>query len=142
MSYRSKSCSHCVESTKNPLIPLEQNGKKFLVKNSSRNTVHKVQVDGCAITAGKKCDWLVVDHRDIEYFVELKGASVLEGCQQLEVSIPQLSVDPKQGEKHAFVICARVSPKITTQLQLLKLKFKKQFNSTLTIKQCQHSIQV
>jgi hypothetical protein len=57
-------------------------GKKtasFYLLNPTEREVERIEVDGCAITEGKRCDWLVLLDDAIskeEIYVELKGSAV------------------------------------------------------------------
>lgn len=134
MPQKPKSIEECTEEKSIPKIILEEKGKKMIFLNNSRKTVKVITVDGCAITSGSKCDFLVKNEKDYECFVELKGNDVLYACEQLKVSIKQLAVNPTQKAKHSFVVASRVFPSITTRIQNLKTEFKKNFNCTLIIK--------
>ncbi|HMS42864.1 MAG TPA: hypothetical protein PKE69_21725 [Pyrinomonadaceae bacterium] len=110
--------------------------------NRNRKVIRKIEVDGCAITDGIRCDWLVINDEDYEHFVELKGNDVVYACEQLRVSITQLSTSPTQDAKHSFVIPSRVIPAINTKIQNLKAIFKKRFNCTLIVKNQQCSFEL
>jgi len=124
---------NCTEIVKHPTIVLCENKRKMIFLNPNRNQVKKIIVDGCAIIEGKKCDFLVHDKDEYEFFIELKGKNIKRACEQLEASILQLSRSPKVNEKHSIVISS-ACPLITPTIQKLKKYFKKQFNSNLIIK--------
>lgn len=139
MAGKAKSIAECTEETKNPIIPIQgkgkESGKKIIFYNRARNVVKKITVDGCAITEGRKCDWLVVDSSDYEFFVELKGTAIVDACEQLSNSIVQLSASPTEAAKHSFIICSSFSPRFTTKIQIEIIRFKKRFNCTLVVKE-------
>ncbi len=122
MAKQPNNIEDCTETTKNPIISImgkgKESGKKIVFHNKARNEVRKIQVDGCVITTGKRCDWLVKDKDDGEFFIELKGTSILNGCEQLGSSIMQLSSDPRKKVKHSFIICSSFSPKIKVIIPL------------------------
>ena len=101
--------------------------------NPDETKVRKVQVDGCALKEGKRCDYLVIAATGVEHFVELKGSHVKDGVEQIEASIPRLSKDPARGLKHSYVICTR-SPLSRNDIRIFQVRFKKRLNSTLTVK--------
>jgi len=129
----------CTEETKAQYIVLEEKGKKMTFNNFKRRKIRKIEVDGCAITKGIRCDWLVINEADYEHFVELKGTDIVHACEQLKSSITQLSTNPQKSEKHSFIIAGKIVPAITTRIQIEKAKFKKQFNCTLIVKSGQYS---
>ena len=138
MAGKSKSVGDCTKNTKDPIIPLSENQMKMTFLNPNRKDVRVITVDGCAITVGIRCDYLVRDERDDEFFVELKGTDIRHACEQLAASIRQLSADATQKAKHSFVISSRVAPAIRTNIQNLQVKFKNNFNCKLIVKNQQH----
>ncbi len=49
---------------------------KMCFSNPNRNTVQKIQVDNCLIKDGKRCDFLLIENMNVEYFIEIKGKQV------------------------------------------------------------------
>ena len=128
----------CIENTKNPIIPLEEKGKKMIFHNKKRKAISKIKVDGCAIKVGIRCDWLVKNDQNYEHFVELKGVDITHACEQLEVSIKALSDNPAKNAKHSFIISSRVNPAINTIIQIKQRQFREKFNCKLIVKNRQH----
>lgn len=122
----------CIRVTRDPLISLREKKSVFLFCNTDRKEITCIQVDGCAIKEGVKCDHLVIDDAS-EYFVELKGCDVKHAIDQLEATIKQLSLDPIQGKKYAFIVSTRC-PMTGADIQQLKKQFKIRFNAELIIK--------
>jgi hypothetical protein len=105
------------------------------VINPSRRAVERTEVDGCAITEGPRCDWMLALNDSTsaeEFYVELKGRDVARGVEQLEATIPQLSVEPRIFPKRSFVVFTR-NPMIGTDVQKNKVTFRKTFNSTFEL---------
>ena len=123
----------CKSKTTNPKIVLEENISKMVFLNLSRGNVVVVRVDGCAIDNGIRCDYLVTTDNQKEHYVELKGSDIDHAVSQIERSIQHLSVDRQRQEKISFIISTRC-PLFTTKIQELKIRFKRQFNSALIIK--------
>lgn len=123
----------CVRITKDHKIALEEKASKIILVNDQRATVTIIQVDGCAINEGVRCDFLVVSALHKEHFIELKGGNIDHALAQLERTIEILSVDQQKQMKCSFIISTRC-PLTTTKIQELKLKFKQKYNSTLVIK--------
>jgi hypothetical protein len=142
MAKKSKRIKECTETKKDSKILLTENRMKMTFLNSNRKVVKVVTVDGCAITKGIRCDYLVINERDDEFFVELKGTDIRHACDQLATSIKQLSANPTQKAKHSFVISSRVSPAIRTNIQILQIRFKNNFNCRLIVKNQQHEFEI
>lgn len=142
MAQKPKSIDDCTEEKSISKIVLEEKGKKMVFLNNARRKVKVVTVDGCAITVGSKCDFLVKNDKGYECFVELKGNDVIYACEQLRTSMKQLSANPSKNSKHSFIVASRVVPAITTRIQNLKAEFKRNFNCTLIIKnqQCEFEL--
>jgi hypothetical protein len=99
--------------------------------NPREQEVERIEVDGCAITAGLRCDWLVCAEKDglrEEIFVELKGSDINHAIQQIEATIPQLSSDPTQGRKRCLVALTR-NPLSGTDINKHQIRLKKHYNA-------------
>ena len=131
----------CEEITTSPQIVLEEERSKIIFLNKSRQNVRRIRVDGCVLTEGVRCDYLIIPENGKEHFIELKGNNVAYAAKQIEESIRQISESPQLSEKYGFIISTRC-PLLSSEIQALKLKFKKRYNSLLIIKniQYQHSI--
>lgn len=72
----------CKNQTKAKRIPLKEKGICLHFINDSCRDVIKIRVDGCAITEGMRCDYLVLCNKH-EYFVELKGSDIGHAVDQI-----------------------------------------------------------
>lgn len=81
---------------------------------------------------------MLVDHKFLEYYIELKGKQIVHACNQIEETIKQLTQNIN-ALKHSFIV-STACPLTTTEVQILKAQFKKKYNSTLTVKNmfCEH----
>src|SRR6266702_1014909 len=99
--------------------------------NPKKRKVEQIEVDGCAITQGLRCDWLVrttdVGSQE-EIFVELKGSDIEHAIKQIEATIPQLSSDQKLGQKRCVVASTR-NPLAGTDISRHKIRLKKLYNA-------------
>jgi len=129
----------CTTKTRNKVIVLAEKRSKIIFENPKKNQIRKILVDGCAIKNGIRCDYLIIDKSQSEYFVELKGSNVKHAFAQLIESIKQLSQDEKHHSKQSFVI-STVCPLASTAIQNEKIKFKKLFNSSLVVKNNQYKV--
>ncbi len=99
--------------------------------NPHERRVERVQVDGCAITDGPRCDWLVLLNEPLpreEIYVELKRSHVDRGVEQSEATIKKLSAAGARLRKRCFVVSHR-SPITGTDVQKYKDKFFRNFNA-------------
>ena len=125
--------SVCVTEVKDSVIRFEENRSVIRFLNQERRTYKSVQVDGCAITQGLKCDNLLTNKDETkERFVELKGSDIPHGLNQLRDSMQKLGEFPE--ERKAYLIFTACSPAFSTRLQLAKKEFKKQYNAELIAK--------
>ena len=128
-----RECSSFVRQTKIAL-----SGKrttKLYLSNPEEREVEKIEVDGCAITDGLRCDWLVlINDREPheEIYVELKSSKVYHAVEQLEATINKLSANRTRLAKRCFVVFIR-SPMTGTDVQKNKVKFQKNFNAVFRL---------
>lgn len=123
--------SECSFSSTDSKIKCEENKRKITFNNKNRESVQKITVDGCQITEGVRCDYLVKYFKR-EYFVELKGEDIKHAFDQLSRSISILGTNNCE-KRISYVISSR-SPLASAQIQNMRLKFLKQFKSDLIVK--------
>jgi hypothetical protein len=103
--------------------------------NPQRRQVKRIKVDGCAITKGKRCDWMARTEGNSaeEIFIELKGVGRIQrAAHQLEATIKLLSNDIKKLKKRCLVVCTSMSL-LSTAAQQYKERFKREYNARLMI---------
>lgn len=131
--------SACLRPTTDRIIRFEENKRKILFINSSLLPYIAVRVDGCAITHGVRCDHLLISGDALEErYVELKGTDVRHAIQQLEVTIQTLG--EHDFNRHSYVICTNVVPRVRTDMQIWAKRFKNKYNSELVIRSKEHSV--
>ena len=123
---------NCFEDVNHSKIVFEENRSRVVFSNPQRVTVCKVAVDSCQITVGIRCDFLLVEPKK-EHYIELKGEDIEHAVKQISRSIQELSAGPTDIIKASYIISAR-SPLSSPEIQILKAKFKRNFNSELIIK--------
>lgn len=125
----------CIACKSDQYIKFEENKSKVTFQNPSRKEYECIKVDGCAITDGVRCDYLLRrSEEELEYFIELKGCDVGHAIDQLRASIKQLSSDAAKKAKTAFVISTKPYPLTNTTVQLAIKEFKTKFNASLVVK--------
>ena len=136
--------SKCVQRTNVSNIKFEENHKKIIFSNVERKYCYKIQVDGCVITQGKRCDNLlkVGEIIDVgkEYYVELKGTDVPHAVEQIESTIDLLHNDNSPIE--CFIIFSNMSPKFTSKIQLAKVKFERKYKAKLLFFEREHQVKI
>lgn len=124
--------SECTKLSTDKILTFTENRSKLTLVNIDKAKITKVRVDGCQITSGIRCDYLVIA-KNIEHYIELKGQDISHAIEQLIATIKELSLDIVKQQKSSYVICTR-SPLTSASIQNLQIKFRKQFNSKLIIK--------
>ena len=82
----------CIKCTRNKIIKFEENKSKVTFHNLSQKEYECIRVDGCAITDGIRCDYLLRrSEEELEYFIELKGCNVGHAIDQLGTRIDKAS---------------------------------------------------
>lgn len=123
----------CTKEVTDKLLVVEENKRKCVFQNPDGHLLTKVQVDGCQITQGVRCDYLIIDHCRNEYFVELKGKDFPHAIEQLEATIKQLASMDIQIKRLAIIVSSRF-PSNDTTLQRAKVLFKKKYRAELQAK--------
>ena len=131
----------CVKDCADANIVFEQNRRRVCFYNPNRQICKCVQVDGCAITEGIRCDNMLTSRDErCECFVELKGTDVKHAIEQLRVSIQTLG--EFTDDRSAYVVSTNVAPALTTTIQRAKRDFRTKLQSELIIKEKQAEIRL
>lgn len=126
----------CIRMSSDSQIKFEELNRKIIFLNPNHERYQKVQVDGCTIIDGIKCDKLLLSSDEHEErYVELKGTDVMHAIDQLEATI--LRLGEYEYNRHSYVICTNVAPAYTTQIQKKQVLFKKRYKSELVVKEKQ-----
>lgn len=128
----------CRRERNDAVIVFEENTRKMTFRNPNRRTVTEVRVDGCEITDGLKCDFLLIEPEQTEHFVELKGGDIAHACRQILATHQQLS--RKRAEVFAWVVSSKF-PQDDSTLRQLKMECRRR-RIKLAIKNSQQSYQL
>lgn len=129
----------CESATAKVCVALQERQSRICFRNPRRQKLRLVRIDGCAITEGPRCDWLLVDRSSIEHYVELKGSDVAYALMQIQNTIQQVSEDPRSCRKKAFVISLRC-PLTSTEIQRRQIEFKADYNAVLLVKRTNYEV--
>lgn len=128
--------NRCNELTSNKKIVLKENRREFIIENHSNFKINKVRVDGCYITDGSRCDYLVeiINSSSIErvFYIELKGKDIEHAIEQLENTLKYCKAIHKEFKRECYIVLSRF-PSSGTSSQVLKKKFKNRNNIQLYI---------
>ncbi|MCX7044181.1 MAG: hypothetical protein NTX50_01675 [Candidatus Sumerlaeota bacterium] len=122
----------CEKTRSDPRIVLREKRSEICFLNPLRKAIREVRIDGCVIRDGLRCDYLLIVGCT-EHYVELKGCDVDHAVKQIETTIRKVSADAKRLEKHSYIVSSRC-PALSPQIQGWKIKFRKEFNSSLQLK--------
>ena len=129
----------CISQTTDSQIRFEENKRKIIFLNPQRLPYERVDVDGCTIKEGVRCDKLLLstDERE-ERYVELKGTDVMHAIDQLEETIKRLG--EYTDNRHAYVVSTNVAPAINTKRQVKIKYFKERYCAELKIQEKQLTV--
>lgn len=138
----------CVDYIDNSKISLSEKRSKVVFLNNNRKNIFKVEIDNCAISDDRpRCDWLLIKmlnggndigkikekNIEIENYIELKGSDIRHAITQLSETIRKVSYNFRSLAKRCFIISQRC-PLSSPEIQRFQKQFRKDFSSTLTIK--------
>ncbi len=122
----------CSQEVTHKRILFEENKRKFIGYNPDEKTVIRSIIDGCLITTGIRCDFLLVEkEKHLGCFIELKGSDIDHALEQLMATINQIDnsfgnfISKKFSKKFAFVVSSQF-PQIGTGIQNKMKNFAKQ----------------
>ena len=94
----------CTECTRNTCVVVREKKSQYRLENPAGKEICRTQIDGCYLSQGKKCDWLLVDcEPENAYFVELKGTDFRHAIEQINATINYV-----EGDLDSFDFFARV----------------------------------
>ena len=130
-----------MRKTTDSIIKFQELRSIIRFRNSQRSLYKKVKVDGGALHEGAKCDNMLcsADEHE-ERYIELKGSDIPHAIVQLRTTI--LKLGEHDGNRHSYVVCTKVAPRITTAIQKAKVEFRKRRKSDLQIKETPLDVQL
>lgn len=126
----------CASCNRNQIATAREKGRTYRLNNKSRKRLCKVKIDGCYVKEGRKCDYLIIDCEQNDfYFIELKGSHLLTAIEQIGQTISYFE-NNLDGTVYARIVSSRFSaPKSYANLKILHLKKRlKKLGGNLIIK--------
>lgn len=128
----------CDTNHKKPIFTISEQKSRATFNNPNRYPVTETRVDGCLITTGIRCDYLIsVPAIDTSILLELKGCDVNHAINQITATHTQLSASLHKN-KYWLVVSTRC-PLASPQLQVLALKIRKSHGAILIVRNTPHS---
>jgi hypothetical protein len=113
---------------------------EYRVYNNARKKLCKIRIDGCYITDGRRCDYLIINCNDTNaYFIELKGTDLFHGIEQIESTISRLHQKVKGCKIFSRLVLRKVSvPDLENNPKIIRhKKMIKQFGGNFEKATCQ-----
>ncbi len=129
-NFKNHKCSTC----DNRKVIVVQQKRKYTLNNTSEKYVCTVKVDGCLITEGARCDYLIINcDESVAYYVELKGKDFLYAIEQITRSIELLSDKINGCKINARIVLTRVpAPDLKNYPKILRFeKLLRGYNGNL-----------
>lgn len=74
------------------IVSISENKSTYRLSNYQKLEIECFHVDGCLITEGEKCDYLlIVAERNRNVLIELKGKDVLKAISQIKTTFQRLN---------------------------------------------------
>ena len=131
----------CREIKKDKIITVQENKRKYTIRNQSEVEISIIIVDGCLIEDNKeKCDFLFEINSISEvHYVELKGADIQKAYNQIVATVKACKNEHEVFlSKRGFIVASRV-PKSGPQVQVLKKKMLKDCSTQLFVATNRHT---
>ena len=114
----------CTWEVTDKLLVVKENKCKCVFSNPNQHLLTKIKVDGCQITDGIRCDYLILDHCHNEYFVELKGKDLPHAVDNWK-PVSSNYQPPTIQLKKRLLLYQAVIPPMTLRYKELKLCSRK-----------------
>ncbi|TAJ34808.1 hypothetical protein [Bosea sp. (in: a-proteobacteria)] len=111
------------------IVKVEENQMVALFKNPERKEYHLYSVDGCVVTEGSRCDYLVSEVGGASVFVELKGKDVAHACEQLHATISNPVIKDLRENKVGFLVVCSKYPRFDSFVARAKTQFAKKYKA-------------
>jgi hypothetical protein len=108
----------------NHSIVLREHRCTYKAHNPEKNTLARYRVDGCLLTTGIRCDYVIINaNKRTVYFIELKGVDLVHGVRQIAESISQLGAQVSSYNSiNARIVLRRVQAPDLKSVEIIKLE--------------------
>jgi hypothetical protein len=110
----------CIEDITHSKVKVEENSRKATFKNPNATKYQRVKIDGCVITEGPRCDYIVREIGSTTVFVELKGRDVEHACHQLLSTHEHEAVKSLIEKNVGFLVICKKYPRFDTYVARAK----------------------
>lgn len=116
--------SGCCTCDNRKILVLREKKCQYVFYNDNQFDICQVDIDGCMIKNGKRCDFLVIyPENSSVYFVELKGSDLFQAVDQINQSLNILLPYLNNTKINARIVLTKVSvPDIRNSSTLLKFE--------------------
>jgi hypothetical protein len=125
--------SPCIDKIDHSLVVVEENGRKAVFVNRSRQKFLRIKIDDCLVRSGRRCDYLVVKKEVASVLIELKGKDIEHACDQLFASADHSAVKGLVDGPLGFLIVASRYPRFDTYVMRAKTIAARKYRAGLRI---------
>lgn len=123
----------CFTNTTDSKIKVEENGRKVVISNKSREKYTKLKIDGCLVKQEIASDWAISKEEFGDLVIELKGCDVYHAVDQINASIIFLDSNKiRNGKLACLIVCSRY-PRIDTKIQRAQSTIAKKYKAPLHV---------
>jgi len=100
--------SPCVATVTHSNITVSEKGRRANFRNPENELYQKARVDGCLVTSGVRCDWIVTKIGVGSVLVELKGSDIAHAFDQLLATLQHVHCKCWLEKRRAMlVVCSK-----------------------------------
>lgn len=120
-NFEGNECCLCKERD---LTVVKEKRCEYRLISKIKKRICKIQIDGCLIIDGIKCDYLLIDCIENKaYFIELKGSDFLHAINQISRSIEYLNNEISNCSVFARIVLTKVNvPDLKNNPNILKFE--------------------
>lgn len=125
--------NHCFEPTRDSKIKVEENGKKVIISNDTKEKYTKLKIDGCLLKQKTASDWAISKEEFGDLVIELKGCDVDHAVDQIKASIVFLETNNlRNGKLACLIVCSRY-PRVDTKIQRAQMEIASKYKAPLHV---------
>ena len=123
----------CRKTVTDSRVKFEENGKKVVFLNATREEFLKTRVDGCLKDCSPACDRVATQPNRGDVLVELKGSDVSHALEQLLSTAHYWTQRGYRAGELAALVVSSQFPRFSTGIQRAQLNFAKKFKAPLHV---------